>query len=226
MPSEFIKPMLAKKIELKDIKLPCIVQEKLDGIRCIANNGYVQTRSGKEIPNLFIREMISTFSRKYPTITFDGEIISGNTCNETTSNVMSMDGEPWFTYNIFDVITNYEDAPQTLRLDILDQLKIDDQFVRKVQSKIIRTREELDNYNELMMVNHEGFIIRYLFDKYNHGRGKCLFKYKYFEDDEATIIGFEELMINNNEHFINESGHSVRSSRADGLIAGDTLGSL
>ena len=41
-----------------------------------------------------------------------------------------------------------------------------------------------------------------------------------------SIIGVEELMVNENEAFTNELGRTARSKAQDGLVPGDTLGAL
>ncbi|MDI1360650.1 hypothetical protein, partial [Methylotenera sp.] len=51
-------------------------------------------------------------------------------------------------------------------------------------------------------------------------------KIKRFEDAECTIVGFEELMHNDNEKVTNELGRSQRSTHAAGLVPMDTLGAL
>src|SRR6185312_2133715 len=51
-------------------------------------------------------------------------------------------------------------------------------------------------------------------------------KLKRFEDSEATIIGFEERMQNNNEATEDAFGHTKRSSHKDNLVPSNTLGTL
>ena len=49
-----ILPMLAHDYHKrgKDIKFPCYVQAKLDGVRCIFKNGILTSRQGKVFPNM------------------------------------------------------------------------------------------------------------------------------------------------------------------------------
>lgn len=53
-----------------------------------------------------------------------------------------------------------------------------------------------------------------------------LLKLKRFADSEAEVIDFEELMHNQNEATINETGHTERSTKQDGLIPAGMLGAL
>ena len=51
-------------------------------------------------------------------------------------------------------------------------------------------------------------------------------KYKKFTDDEATIVGFRELMKNNNESVEDNFGHAKKSQSKDGKVAMEALGSF
>ena len=51
-------------------------------------------------------------------------------------------------------------------------------------------------------------------------------KIKRFEDSEAVIVGFEELLINNNEPFTGELGQTKRQHLQENKSAGGTLGAL
>ena len=66
--------------------------------------------------------------------------------------------------------------------------------------------------------------------KYKHGRSTTkeggLLKIKRFEDDEAVVIGVEELMTNLNEQELDNLGHKVRSSKKEGLVPAGKLGAL
>ena len=92
------RPLLAADATDADIRYPVLASPKIDGIRCLIVNGKAVTRSLKPIPNEHIRSMLE----KYAPDGADGEIVVGDSFNATTSAVMSRDGEPEFTYFIFD----------------------------------------------------------------------------------------------------------------------------
>lgn len=73
---------------------------KLDGIRCYVNENGPVSRTRKPIPNKYIHEMLS----RECLIGFDGELIVGDNFQDTQSAVMSQDGEPDFTFHVFDAI--------------------------------------------------------------------------------------------------------------------------
>jgi len=77
---------------------------------------------------------------------------------------------------------------------------------------------------------YEGVIVRDPRAPYKQGRSTAtqgwLLKLKRYEDAEAVIIGFEELMHNENEAFTNVQGHTSRTSHKAGQRAGNVLGAL
>src|SRR6201984_1758025 len=98
------KPMLAGKLDPAKLQFPVIIQPKLDGIRATVVGGKLLTRTLKEVPNRHIFNLLS--KSEYEGL--DGELIVGSPvaddCYRTTvSGVMSSDGEPDFTYNVFDL---------------------------------------------------------------------------------------------------------------------------
>ena len=95
----------------------------------------------------------------------------------------------------------------------------------------------LDNWEEFeeveaghLELGFEGTILRGIASTYKHGRAtpkeNRLTKVKRFEDSEALVVGFEELMHNENEAFIDETGHTKRSDHQANKVAGGKLGKL
>jgi DNA ligase-1 len=76
----------------------------------------------------------------------------------------------------------------------------------------------------------EGVILRWALSPYKLDRStlkeRYMLKLKRFSDSEAKIIGFEELLRNDNEATIDERGLTVRSSHKDNKRPGNTLGKL
>src|SRR6185436_6644109 len=98
------RPLLASTLESPALlKFPVCVSPKLDGIRCMIVGGVPLSRNGKLIPNLYIRTKLG--NQVFHGL--DGELIVGEpngqgVFNRTSSGVMSHDGEPAFTYWVFD----------------------------------------------------------------------------------------------------------------------------
>ena len=75
-----------------------------------------------------------------------------------------------------------------------------------------------------------GIMLRNPYAPYKYGRAtnntQELLKYKLFEDSGFKCIGIEELMHNENELKLDESGYAERSSCKDGLKPSGMLGAL
>lgn len=221
-----IKPMLAADLQPKDfdkLQFPLIVQPKLDGIRCIIHPelGPV-TRTLKPIPNKYIRDKLSEFPAGG-----DGELIVGNSFKETTSAVMSFDGEPEFEFVVFDNILHPEVG--FFRRSVLNMCL----GTLELQSCWVDNLAELLNAEEIFLAQGvEGIILRHPDRPYKFGRSSVhpnqqhLMKLKRFKDAEAVVIGFEPLYHNGNETNINELGYTERSSSKEGKEELDTLGAL
>jgi len=166
----------------------------------------------------------------------DGEIIVGSPTakdcfNKTSSAVMSFDGEPEFSYYIFDrmVPGTYED--RFLRWELLATIETALPYIKVLRQDIVLSLRGLEQYEqEQVSLGYEGIMIRDPNGLYKYGRSTVnegiLLKLKRFQDFEATVIGFEERMHNANEATTDELGHTKRSSHQDNMIPENTLGSL
>lgn len=224
------KPMLAGKADLDNIKFPVMASPKLDGVRVIVYDGVVYSRNFKRIPNDHVQEL---FGRK-ECHGFDGELIVGDVTSDTvfqatTSGVMTGAGEPDVTLHVFDYtgsIHHFSSRHSELKKRAHKQ-----KHVKVVPHVLIKNLEELNAYEEECVAQgYEGIMIRDPQGKYKHGRSTTkeggLLKIKRFEDDEAVVIGCEELMTNHNEQELDNLGHKVRSSKKEGLVPAGKLGAL
>ena len=72
------KPLLAATVkDLDTITYPVYASVKLDGVRAIAKDGEIRSRSNKPIANKRVQELLSAVS----TLGLDGELIVGNACS-------------------------------------------------------------------------------------------------------------------------------------------------
>ena len=230
-----LKPMLAGKATDEQIeklldKGPMEASPKLDGIRCMIQNGIALSRSLKPIPNKHVQ---SELGRKEFN-GLDGELIVGaptdsDVYRNTTSHVMSHDKEFKFTFWIFDSFLKketYKNRRKQINLNSFNTFTL-----KILNSQIIYTMEELREYEmDCLSIGYEGVILRDPNAMYKHGRSTAkeggLIKVKRFSDSEATVLDVEEQMKNNNEKKVNELGRGQRSSHKANKSPKGTLGAL
>lgn len=227
------KPMLAGKADLDNIKFPVMASPKLDGVRVIVYDGVVYSRNFKRIPNDHVQAL---FGRK-ECEGFDGELIVGQVTADTvfqstTSGVMTGSGKPDVVFHVFDDTSINDDFENRYhQLDRRVKKRCRGTKVKLVSHvRITDLKDLLDFEEECVAQGYEGIMIRDPKGKYKHGRSTTkeggLLKIKRFEDDEAVVIGCEELMTNHNEQELDNLGHKVRSSKKEGMVPAGKLGAL
>ena len=230
---ENFRPILA--IEHSKVKTQpsnMYMSEKLDGIRCIVFGGVAYSRSLKRIPNLSIQSYVQHHAEALEGM--DGELIVGDknapdVFNQSTSGVMRIEGEPDFTFWVFDQfhatiswleryawIVNYGRLPD--RVKLLEHFPVEEMY-------------NIDEFEvEMLAQGAEGIMLRDADAKYKCGRSGTknpeLQKVKRFVDNEFEIIGWEPKYTNTNTATVNELGRTARSTAKDGMVALDTMGSL
>lgn len=230
--STTFRPMLAAEYNPDKclIQFPVFASPKIDGIRCVIRHGQPLTRSLKPIPNRHIRAALSGLPD------FDGELIVGNPVdpeawNHTSSAVMSHDGEPDFTYWVFDTTSD------KMKLFTFDQrlLWAEDRVkhyapnVKILKHRVILDLIDLAQYEELCVKNgYEGIMIRDVIAPYKWGRSTAkegfLLKMKRFDDLEAEIIGAYERRHHVGEALINALGLTERDHKKENYVGASVLG--
>jgi DNA ligase-1 len=219
------KPMLASNVELESIRYPVYATPKYDGIRCVIRGGKALSRKLLPIPNLHVQNVLS----KCPN-NLDGELIChGKTFNQIQSEIMREDGEPKFTFYVFDIIDTK--APYLDRIEKLEDMELPSCCKKVIPSEIQNEDELLDAEREAVEeFDFEGLMIRSGDGPYKYGRATAkqgyLSKLKRFTDAEATIIGYEELQHNTNEQTRDALGHAKRSHKKEGMVPAGTLGAF
>jgi DNA ligase 1 len=239
--SKIPSPMLASPLDLSYVKFPVYASPKLDGIRAHVYGGKLLSRSGKPIRNEFTQNLFGRAEFEG----LDGELIVGpshapNVYNTTSSGVMSQKEAPNVTLFLFDDWTNH-DMSYDYRYNCviyrhLQYMKTCNEsgiYCRMVvlKQEIIDGLAALDRYEERCIADgYEGVMVRDMSATYKFGRATVregnLLKVKRFAHDEAEIIGFEELMHNDNEAFDNELGRTARSTAKSGLRPSGRIGAF
>jgi DNA ligase-1 len=237
------RPMLAAAVDVEDlhkVTYPKILQVKYDGIRAVCRSNYMMSRSGKFLPNEYVQEFFYNLCADYPVFNLcDGELMVGDpttpaVCMATASGIMSIGGQPDFTYYVFDRAMQgptYNQRREHLHT-IIDNLpsKYRDriQLVGEFQvNNVHGVRERLDDF---LASNLEGCILRDPHGLYKHGRSTfkqgTLLKIKDIRDAEAIIVGHEELNHNLNVATTDALGYTKRSSHKDNKVGGGKLGAF
>lgn len=227
-----MKPMLSAKLEdPSSISYPVLASPKLDGIRCLIQDGRPVTRTLKDVPNRQIWHRL--FDLNLPPL--DGELIVGSPTapdcyRRTNSGVMSREGSPDWRFHVFDVV---EEGSFERRLAHAKQIvqQLGTGRVCLVVHKLIKSPNELLHYEERMLkAGYEGIMGRSRHGLYKNGRAtmkeQSLWKLKRFADGEARIVGFDEQMHNANEAKTNALGQTERSSHKENKHGKGTLGAL
>jgi DNA ligase-1 len=226
-------PMLASPADLTKLRYPVLVSPKIDGVRCLIDGGVALSRSLKSIPNRAIQRWVQDHAETLQGL--DGELVVGrvnhpDVYRTTVSGVMSEDGAPDFRFLVFDAWDRpgvpYE---ARFRLGCIPAARLS--RVSPVYYVIATTEGQvLREERDWLAQGYEGVMLRDPRGDYKHGRASvkngALLKLKRHEDHEATVVGWTELMTNENPTFTNELGRTARSSHQANLRPSGLLGTL
>ena len=204
-----VKPMLAHSFSDhgKKVKYPALVQQKLDGIRCVAviskSGVKLYSRKSKLITSMVhIKERLKSMDFSgwcwddQPEVILDGELYN-HKYRHDFGKIVSMvrkkkptPGCEIIEYHLYDVYN--EVWNQSQRWQFLQGLERCE-GIELVLTGEIQEESQLDNYYcEALECGYEGVIVRNMDALYEQKRSYNLQKYKKFKDDEFPIIGIEE----------------------------------
>ena len=233
-----IRPMLSATLRdtnMDKLQFPCFASPKLDGIRCTIRNFQPISRSGKLLPNLHLQSFTRWMAEEGEGL--DGELIIGpdfgqGVYKRSHSGIMTQGGKPDFKFFVFDDVTadgGFDDR-NCASLARLIGGALGPKVIHLGQM-LITNSEELWAYEEKCVTKgYEGIILRHPDMPYKNGRSTInqfgMVKVKRFDDSEAVVVGFEELMHNANPHEVSELGYTVHSSHKANQIPMNKLGAL
>ena len=198
-----VLPMLAQDFNKrgKSIQFPCLVQRKLDGVRCVASAKGLFSRNGKAFPHLnHIKAEIA--AARTNALLLDGELYSDTlTFQEIVGLVkkekLKGDDEAKLKQIhlcVYDVIDT--EADNEARNSALQKLFATHKFqaLRLLGTEVCETREKVGEFHARYVAEgYEGLMLRNRNGKYRVGvRSTDLQKYKEFEDAEYKVTGFKE----------------------------------
>jgi DNA ligase-1 len=223
------------------IRYPALVSLKYDGWRMFELDGEVRNRSLKPPKNVNVQAKFRELFRAAASIGvfgLDGEAIAGdpyhpNCMQACTSCFGTIQGHTDFTWHVFDTY-QYRESSFSERLKRateavhrLGQMGFD--WVHPVEHRLVHNQEELfAYYDDLIAKGAEGVMGRHPLGPYKFGRSTMreswLWALKPYVDDEAVIIGFEEMLENQNELTTNERGYASRAGHRENMVPKGTLG--
>ena len=236
-----LKPQLASDANLDEVKFPCIVQPKIDGVRALNR---MATLTGRSLDTFEGFGITDYFSRP-DFVGFDGEMTLGDKpnctdrlCSRTTGamgrfkGVTEMADLHWW---VFDLVTPETiEMPYRTRWDHLyrraDKLRGTDR-VHVVPMYEAGNLKHLQHYiAEFAEAGYEGTIIRSPHALYKPGRptkkGQELLRIKPWGDAEVLVTGITEGASNTNVAKTNSLGRTERSSAKAGLVPNGQVGSI
>lgn len=181
------------------------VQPKLDGIRCIAKNDGLWSRTGKEIVSIpHVWESIKHIFDEHPNIVIDGELYNHelkDDFNKITSLVRKTkltetnlkDSKSLVQYHVYDMFdVNDPDAEFGDRIKYARSLISHCEYVMPVETIYVMDDKHCDDlYENFLERGYEGQMIRFN-NPYETKRSKNLLKRKEFITDEFTVVSVEE----------------------------------
>lgn len=236
--TKILKPQLAEDAILEEVRFPCWVQPKIDGVRALNRTGRLTGRSLDE----FKGYLISDFFSRPGFLHLDGEMILGikpncteRLCSATTGamgrfkGVTEMANVHWW---VFDYLAD-PSMPYSARYSVLEAKvkELSHPRVHLVPYAVI------NNYAQLLAIiaeyaaaGYEGTIIRNPDAPAKEGRatqkGQELWRVKPWADAEMLVTGITEGTKNGNAAKTNSLGRTERSSAAAGLIPNGQVGSI
>lgn len=227
-----MRPLLACNApeNLNTLPYPLISSPKLDGIRCLIKDGVAYSRTLKPIRNNYVQHMLGR-----PELNgMDGELIVGDpTASDcmrvTNSGVMSFEGEPDFTFFVFDLW----DRPGIQYHEALSRLvdMEDYPYVEVLPQQWCHKTADVEAHEQdSVAAGYEGLILRRPNGLYKYGRSTLkegyLLKLKRYAQDEAVVIGYEPWQRNDNDPDFNAIGYTQRSQAKDGKVSLPLLGAF
>lgn len=229
------QPMFAAKAPAV-LQFPLYASPKIDGVRAVIRDAVVMSRTLKAIPNGFVQDNLGLEFLSG----LDGELTVGppnaaNVMQATTSGVMSREGEPAFTFWVFDFWTNqkmpFGERNQIMTRAFKDGALSKHPHVKQLPQELVRNEAELNAYEALQLKEgFEGVMLRVPNGIYKYGRSTAregyLMKLKRWVDAEAVVVGFKEQLHNGNEATTDELGRTKRSSHTANMRPMGVLGAF
>lgn len=219
------KPMLApnEQVDIQTLKYPLFASYKIDGLRCIFQNGKMFTRALKLFPNIQLKryfEFLLDYTRLH-NIILDGEFYAKSlSFPELSGLIRRLDDRipSDFQFLCFDAIKdNQFNTPFINR--IINIPSFPNRCLLLEQRAVYNPQEIMDYYEEALNWGCDGLILRSIHGHYKCGRGTLkeglIYKLKPFQTFDGKIIDIVQATVvdPSAEKKVNELGRSVTSKK-------------
>ena len=190
------KPMLAKTVNWDKVKYPCLIQPKLDGVRCLMVCGdesiVFLSRSGKPYTTLnhIEQDVLGTVKN----VILDGEIYSEElSFQDIVAAVKKQRPDSLkLKFRAYDIVSDDKQQQRWERtVELVDS--IESPYIQLVLSFRVDTKENIKQaHDQWVSEGYEGAMIRHLDGLYGQGqRSSDLLKVKEFDETEFKFKQFE-----------------------------------
>jgi DNA ligase 1 len=196
-----VKPMLALAYSEKKLKLPCFIQPKLDGVRCLMVLGKDSvkflSRNGKEYTTLgHIERTVLSALKEYPYLRdtiLDGELYAHDISFQAIVSAVKKRNADTVRINL-RVYDKVLDADHTVRLSAAAAIvmTLNSPHITFVPTHLIKEKAKIDEYfSEYIAQGYEGAMLRLTDTGYEAGaRSASLLKVKEFDETEFDFREF------------------------------------
>lgn len=184
-------PVQLAKLYNGKMPWPCLGSYKIDGLRCIYQNGKLYSRKGHILVGL---EHIAERFKKFDLARVDGEIIvPGKKFDDLSGEIRAFRKTDDAQYMVFDVHSR-EPLPLYKRQILADNLchTINDYSIQYIQHRTLRCEEEaMEMYDEALDMGFEGLVIKKEDGMAFDGRNSDWQKIKPVDTVDVEVTGIE-----------------------------------
>ena len=183
---------LAAKLDDRYLKFPIIGSYKIDGLRCIYQDGHLYTRYGRRFVGL---ESLEELLREKNVISLDGElVVPGKSFDDLSGELRSFKPTDNVIYNIFDTRLTAS-MPQHVRLAIAATTvtHVNDPRVQLVPYRTLNSENEMyDMFIEAREQGFEGLVIKNESAMSYNGRSRAWMKLKSSDTVDIEVSNLVE----------------------------------
>lgn len=196
---KFRKPMTAKNFEDNEhrVAYPCLVQPKLDGVRCVTDGRRFWSKNGKRFPDKNVAHLKTMIALPY---LIDGELMIPNQPFEESISALKhasnddRSASRKLRFYVFDVMTKAIARQRDYhRVEVVADARMHGAQWNVVPSYHVRRRVSIDAMlQRALKQGQEGLMIRDMHGRYTSTRSYNLLKFKPLLDAEFEVVDVKE----------------------------------